>query len=259
MCDKNNNQLQATLGVSSLIGTRPDQQDSVYGENYGDSLVAIICDGMGGLKGGSAASGTAVQVFAEDYEKRDTTVPIPKFLKKEAIRMDTAVHELQDEDGNSMKAGTTVAAVVITNSQMHWLTVGDSRVYVIRDGEINVMNQDHNYGLRLDRALADGKIDQATYDKEAVKAEALISYIGMGNVSMMDINETPYQLQKGDIIVVCSDGLYRSLSKEQIVEVLLTNGPDSQYMADQLTETAVINSLESQDNTSVAIVQYLGE
>lgn len=258
MYDKNEGLLQATLGVSSLIGTRPDQQDSVYGEVFSDSLVAVICDGMGGLKGGSTASQTAIQVFAEDYEKRDTSVPIPKFLKKEAIRMDTRVHELQDEEGNPMKAGTTVAAVVVKNDQMHWLTVGDSRVYIIRDGEIQVMNQDHNYGLRLNRALADGKIDQATYDKEAVKAEALISYLGMGNVSMMDVNQTPYQLQKGDVVVVCSDGLYRSLSEEQIMEVISNNGPDSQQIADQLTETAVINSLECQDNTSVAVVQYVG-
>ena len=81
MCDTKKKTYPASLGVSSLIGTRPDQQDSLYGEVLEDSTVAILCDGMGGLESGALASQSAIQIFAEDYEKRDITMKIPLFLR----------------------------------------------------------------------------------------------------------------------------------------------------------------------------------
>lgn len=258
MCETRKYSYPVSLGVSSLIGTRPEQEDSVYGEVLTDSAVAILCDGMGGLQRGALASQSAIQTFAEDYEKRDVTMKIPFFLRQEAIEMDMVVHELVDENQNSIRAGTTVVAVVMQKNELYWLSVGDSRIYIIRGEEIMAVNRDHNYRLRLDTALENGSITEEVYRQEEAKAEALISFLGIGNVSLMDINLEPFALKQGDVILLCSDGLYRTMPKDVIRQICLEHLPDAQKAADMLTETAVLSSLESQDNTSVVVIQYHG-
>ncbi|MDD5949731.1 MAG: serine/threonine-protein phosphatase [Lachnospiraceae bacterium] len=259
MCERVTKPYPVSLGVSSLIGTRPDQQDSVYGEILEHSLVAILCDGMGGLQEGALASQTAIQTFAEDYEKRDRTMKVPIFLRQEAIEMDMVVHDLVDDSQTPVKAGSTVAAVVLQKNELYWLSVGDSRIYIIRGEEMMAVNRDHNYRLRLDEALETGNITKELYEQEEKKGEALISYLGMGNLTLMDVNREPFLLQPEDVVLVCSDGLYKTLSNEQIVRIVKEYLPDTQKTADMLTETAVLASLENQDNTSAVVIQYLGE
>ncbi len=259
MCDTNKKPRRLSLGVSSLIGTRPDQQDSVYGEVHKDSAMAVLCDGMGGLNGGALASQTALQTFAEDYEKRDRTMKIPYFMRQEAIEMDTVVHELADEEQKLLGAGTTVVAAIIEQNALYWLSVGDSRIYILRGKEIMAVNRDHNYRMRLDQALKSGEITKEMYEQEESKAEALISFLGIGNVSLMDINLDPFLLQPKDVVLLCSDGLYRTLPEEKIHEICVSHFPDAQTAADDLTETAVLSSLTSQDNTSVVVIYYQEE
>lgn len=247
---------ELSLGVSTLIGTRPDQQDSVYAENLGRFVMAVLCDGMGGLQGGALASQKAMQTFVEDYEKRDKEKEIPLFLKEEIIKMDQEVARLCDEQCNPLKAGTTVAAIIIDADRLYWAAVGDSRIYVMHGNQIRALNRDHNYHLRLNMALKSGSITQETYEKEKEKGEALISYLGMGNVSLMDLSVDPIAMQDGDIIILCSDGLYRALTDEDIKKVCIGCLPDTQKAADKLTEQAILSSLDNQDNTTTVVIEY---
>ncbi len=258
MYDEIKNSYQVSLGVSSLIGTRQEQQDSVYGEILEDSVVAIICDGMGGLQHGALASQVAIQTFAEDYENKDPAISIPMFLQQEAIEMDMVVHELVDENNHPIRAGSTAAAVVIQGNNLYFLGVGDSHIYIIRGDEMMVVNRDHNYRLRLDEALESGRITEELYQKEIIQGEALISYLGKGNLPLMDVNVKPFLLQQNDVVMLCSDGLYKTLSDSEIKDICKQHFPDSQKMAEMLTETAIIKSLENQDNTSVVVIHYNG-
>ncbi|MCR4717313.1 MAG: protein phosphatase 2C domain-containing protein [Lachnospiraceae bacterium] len=247
-----------TLGVSSLIGTRPEQQDSVYAEILEDSVVACLCDGMGGLDKGELASQTAIFTFAEDYDKWDrSSLSVPDFFRQEVVEMDMVVSELKGDDGEAIRAGTTASAVIIRNKELYWMNVGDSRVYIIRGDEIISATREHNYRMRLDEALKAGTIDEEVYKREESQAEALISYIGMGNITLMDINSKPFRLQSGDIVLVCSDGLYRTLSDSEIHDIVSKHLPNTQVIADTLTETAIFKSFESQDNTSAVVIHCL--
>ena len=253
-----NNTPNVTLGVSSLIGTRPNQQDSVYAEILEDSVVAVLCDGMGGLERGDLASRKAVEVFAEDYEQWDgSDQSVPDFMRQEAIEMDMVVSELCDEDGVNIKAGTTVCAVIIRDYELYWLSVGDSRIYIVRGDEIMAANKNHNYRMKLDEALEVGDIDELEYKQGEEQADSLISYLGIGDLDLMDVNNKAFNLTHGDIIVICSDGLYRTLDEDKILRVINEHLPDTQVIADKLTETAVIASLDNQDNTSAVVIHCL--
>lgn len=247
------------IGSSSIIGTRSYQQDYGYYRTDSVDAVSLICDGMGGMEGGERASKMAVDLFARDL--RNARPPqIPEFLLKEAERMDQAVAGLKDRAGRILKAGTTCVAVYCRKNLMYWLSVGDSRIYHIRENRITTLNRDHNYHLMLQEQLAAGEITREFFEKEDKKpmAEALISFIGMGDVKIIDVTKEPAYLQGGDIIILCSDGIYKSLNDSQVYAMVRDNDLDLNIAADRLTSMALRYGGKGQDNTTVILMRYRG-
>jgi protein phosphatase len=167
--------------------------------------------------------------------------------------MDEAVYRLE-RNGKRLRAGTTVVAVIITSRRMYWLSVGDSKLYLYRDGQILCPVAAHNYRLILDRQLAAGTIDREKYQEEEKRGEALISYIGIGGLTRIETNKQPFLLEPGDQVLLCSDGLYRSVSEDRIREVLgRTMLPDEKLS--QLIGEALSNGGNGQDNTSAILIR----
>ena len=79
---------------------------------------------------------------------------------------------------------------------------------------------DHIYRLILDSQLSNGEISDEKYAEEAAMGNVLISFLGSGNLPMTDINQEPFKLYKGDIIILTSDGLYKYLSENEIKNVI---------------------------------------
>lgn len=244
-----------TVGASSIVGTRKNQQDSLYVKLGKEASIAIVCDGMGGMEGGEVASQTAVKILAEDFENL-SELDIPHFMRQEAIKMDEAVAELKGDNGKNMNAGTTVVSTIILGNHLYWLSVGDSRIYIMRQDEFVQVNRDHNYKMHLDSERTAGRLTDEEYYARMEMGEALISYIGMGNVSLMDINKVPFSLMSGDIILLCSDGLYKRLEVEEIHSIIQRTLPDMDEAAHELTRVVMDKAKGSQDNTSVILMQY---
>lgn len=241
--------------ASSIVGTRKYQQDSYACIETPEGILAIVCDGMGGLEGGERASALAVRTLLEDYIS-GSIADIRKFLRNEVIRIDSMVTKLCDSSGRPLGAGTTLAAVYSDNGCMDWISVGDSKIYVIRNNTIQCIVREHNYRMMLNDMYMKGEITLEQYRGEEHKAEALISFLGIGNVSLMDENEASLQLMQGDIILLCSDGLYKSLSEQMILAIISDNYFDMQRAADELTDAALRYSAKGQDNTTVVILHY---
>ena len=248
--------LSIKIGVSSIIGTRKYQQDTVFADKRGDMVIGVVCDGMGGMTSGDLASKTATQILAEDFYNMPPEINISEFLRAEAVKMDRAVADLVNEDGEDLGSGTTVVATIIKNNIMYWMSVGDSRIYVIRNGEIRAINRDHNLRLKLDAELEAGTITMEEYRREESQAEALISYIGIGNVPIIDVSIRPIQLIENDIIILSSDGLYKRLSNEDVLATVMYEEPDMKRAARRLTDVVMMRTQKSQDNTSVVVMQY---
>ena len=88
------------------------------------------------------------------------------------------------------------------------------------------------------------------------QAEALISYLGMGNISLTDSNTEPFYLEENDLILLCSDGLYKRLSNEQILDIVLDNQNSMQVIAERLNKVVMQLTQRNQDNTSVILLRY---
>lgn len=238
-------------GSKMVQGGRKSQQDSMFAGINGEYFLGVICDGMGGMNGGEQASALAVQMLAEQFYE-DSLEDIPFFLKNMAYKMDEAVYQIQD-NGKRLQAGSTVVAVVLDECKLHWLSVGDSKLYLYRKGEMICPIQEHNYGMILNEKMINGQMSEEEYREEMKRGNALISYLGLGGISRMELNISPFFLEPGDQILLCSDGLYRSVAVERIREILSQNSSE-QEKADMLVEEAEKNGREKQDNTSVILI-----
>lgn len=252
----NDGQIQAH--VCSIIGHRDYQQDYAGLLVEADRALAVICDGMGGLRGGETASREAVRLLLTDYDQNPPSDQYTDFLCREAVKMDRLVHGLEDESGMPLRAGSTVVSVIIENGRLHWMSVGDSRIYVLRDSSMVAVTKDHNYRRELDEALKRGDISAEYYEQEISgrRAEALTNYLGMGGIRRIERNAQPFPLEDGDCILLCSDGLYKRLDEHQIKALLVDNRISTRVAAKRLVQMTMELAARGQDNTTVIVIQY---
>ena len=255
--DRKENALHIEIGQSSIIGTRSYQQDALFVAKYENGMtLAVICDGMGGLNGGELASNTAVKMLVNDFKSVNDFSEVPIFLEREVVRLDECVADLEDEYGNALGGGCALVCVVTKGNGMYFISAGDSRIYIVRDNDIQAINRDHNFRLQLDTMLRNGQITEKEYEMQENQAEALISYLGMGNISLTDSNTEPFYLEENDLILLCSDGLYKRLSNEQILDIVLDNQNSMQVIAERLNKVVMQLTQRNQDNTSVILLRY---
>lgn len=254
-------QLIATVHI--VQGNRKYQQDHAWisasekllAANKKTRLMAAVCDGMGGMADGGRASETAIQMLQKGFQNIENmpAINLPAFFRQAIVTIDNTISQFPKENGKG--SGTTMVAVIAEDSHLYWASVGDSRIYLIRGNEIYQITRDHNYELRLMEMVQKGQMtmEEAASHK---KKEALISFLGIGGVKLMDISQTPIELQLDDIILLCSDGITKTLTNEEIRDIIINNSQPVQDKAKILVEHAARTNTRSQDNTSVAILQY---
>lgn len=242
----------------SILGTRAYQQD--YASVFVDEncALAVLCDGMGGLNGGERASSIAAEKMIKDFGQRDISEDIYDFFKRETVLIDREVAALRDETGKALGAGTTLVAAAVVNQLFYWISIGDSKIYAVKDGVLNSIAREHNYRLMLTESLKNGKIDNQEYEREVRtrKADALISFIGMGGIHLMDFGSLPIRLEPGDLILLCSDGVCKSLSDIQIQSIINDNAFEPEIAVERLVDSAMEYGSGSQDNTTAVLLEF---
>ena len=238
------------------IGTRAYQQDTVEtGRSLDGAYFGILCDGMGGLDAGGLASNEAAKKLTEALCGVDRIDDIPGFLVAQAHSINHAIHTMPSGDGTYGAMGTTLAAAVIAGNSLYWLSVGDSRVYIVRGQEIVRATHDHNYALELDEQVRAGLLSEEEAAADA-KRDALISFLGMEELRLIDYNPIAFALEPGDMVLLCSDGLYRTLNDEDILQVITMHAGDLEECARVLPLYAFDRAEGSHDNTSVVLLRY---
>lgn len=260
LCDD----LPMAIGSSSVIGKREYQQDRliipddsriVYNEK--PKFICILSDGMGGLSSGEKASQIAVDTMFGDYYKKvwkNENVSYSDFFDEESEIINDKVLDITDENGEPVKAGATLIAVAVDEDKLYFLNIGDSRIYLIRDKKIIQLTHDQNYLSVLIDKVNRGEITE----RQAMahpKKEALISYCGIKELKIKEMNTAPITLLPDDIIMMCSDGMYRSLTRNEIIDII-SNSPEDMNIAAYLLTAAVNDkNYRGQDNTSVILIK----
>lgn len=246
--------------AASIIGTRAEQQDScvvltMHPEqaNDADTMLAVVCDGIGGFAGGKEASTIAVSSIIEAFQARRK--PFADFAKtfEQGICLADKRVVAMAKKARGDKAGTTAVVVYVENNALYWGSVGDSRIYLFRGNELRCLTRDHNYAMTLQEKVLNGQISQAEADADPDR-ESLISFIGMNDVTHIDASKQGIALLEGDVILLCSDGLYKSLSAAEISDVIRQYAGDPSFLPGVLTATAFDKDKPHQDNTTVIAI-----
>ena len=158
-----------------------------------------------------------------------------------------------------MGAGSTIVSVAVRDRFLHWISVGDSRIYLYSNNKFAQLTKDHNYFSALEEGVACGEINAEQYEKEKIKGEALISYLGIGNLKLVDINQEPIELNKNDIVLLSSDGLYKTLESETIAAILnnFNNINEAASALEQKCAKTAQKKNIHRDNTTFAIIKKL--
>ncbi len=245
--------------IYSVMGDRDEQQDT-FGYLIEDhKCLCVVSDGMGGLDNGRKASECTVKELLGAYVQGGTFSNEEEMIEPVRRADDRIFHE-RDQNGNSLNAGCTVVGVMIRNYLLNWVSIGDSRAYLFRDGKYVQLTKDQNYKTYLDESLRAGAISEEEYQAGASQQEALINYVGMGMIrdtEFIDSNKESLQLQSGDVVLLMSDGVYKILSDEEMNRII-GNVPDIVNLAQTLEMKMVSKAKTYQmgrDNTTLAVIK----
>lgn len=242
------------IGASSVLGTRKTQQDSFYVTKVPSDkfAFAIVCDGMGGLAGGELASSSAIVHIKEQVNSKMDIYSLKEAMHNATISANAAVRELRTEEGTYVKCGTTMVAVSIKEGKMNWLSVGDSKIYLLRGNVMSTLTNEHNYKFMASCR----ENDNSFIFNQDIRPDALVSFLGAESLTYIDINPEPMELLDGDTVILCSDGLYKSLTEEQIKVIFSYEYENLQKAAEFLTTAATMEARVHQDNTTVIVLKY---
>ncbi|MGB8700927.1 MAG: Stp1/IreP family PP2C-type Ser/Thr phosphatase [Thermosynechococcaceae cyanobacterium] len=233
-------------GLSDQGLVRSANQDS-YCIDDPQGRFFIVADGMGGHAGGEEASRIATHTIREFLEKHWTDALPPESLLKEAIeRANQSIVQTQKVCPERADMGTTAVVVIFPEGQQPWSAhVGDSRLYRLRDSALVQITEDHTWVAQAVRAGI------LTLDQARVHPwrHVLAQCLGREELNYIDIQ--PLDIQNGDTLLLCSDGLTEEVLDEAIAHQLVAN--DSCHdAATALVEEAKVNG--GQDNITVVLV-----
>ncbi len=233
----------------SRIGGRVTNQDRTgysYTRNAGFFLVA---DGLGGHPQGEVASQMALQVMTGLFQNdAKTGIKNPHDFLETAIKIaDRRIHQYSIEKGMSDSPRTTLVAALIQEGGVSWIHCGDSRLYLVRDGELLAKTRDHSYFEQKQGHSTDEKLSVD------VNRNMLFTCLGSPIPPVFEISG-PVGLKEGDKILLCSDGLWGSLSDVEIVYDLV-NKTVADAVRD-LVNKALTKAGSNSDNVTALAIEW---
>jgi serine/threonine protein phosphatase PrpC len=254
--------MQFTCFATSDTGRHRRNNEDSYLCNAKQELFAVA-DGMGGQASGEIASKVAVQ-SVQDFVLRsraeDITWPIPyrKGLSLAQNRLLAAAAHANDRIRNlskekpSMKGmGTTLVGATIEGNHLAVVNIGDSRLYRVRDGQIEQITQDHNLAWEQERMGLLTKEEAFHHPQRHI----LTSALGIELIENIRIDLSRIPIRKKDLFLMCSDGLNDMLSDEEIAERIAS--PESESLEEMgLSLIREANRAGGKDNITVVLLSF---
>ena len=248
-------------GQTDVGMKRSVNQDNFSIKEYAPGiLLAVVCDGMGGARGGWEASSTAtdsfvasMDSFVTSYLTEQNTIEctdsqIHRAPRRAAYTSNRAVFHRSEEDASLRGMGTTLVAVFIVGTTVYTVNVGDSRMYIVRGTEIEQITHDHSYVQYL--------VDIGRLTKEEARTAPNRNIItrAVGTESNIDADVFVTEVNPAEeraYVLLCSDGLTNHLEGAEIAEILCADAPIEEKPQ---TLIARANSRGGTDNITAVVI-----
>jgi protein phosphatase len=245
--------LALNIGKCTLLGNyRENNEDAIEVKQFPDLTVCIVADGMGGQAAGEIASKRAIEVVPRELKKSPiqelAADQVKQVIRQAVVKANEEIITMGQLDRDLKNMGTTIVlALWRKGSEMFIAGVGDSRAYLIRDGQIEQLTVDHS----LAQALVENKTISAAEAREHRFRNVLWKYLGT-----KEVGEGPevksVSLRPGDRFLLCSDGLSGVVPDTQLLS-FINEQTDVQQCADGLGQLAL--DCGSRDNVSCIVIE----
>lgn len=250
--------LKLKSGALTDIGQKRHHNEDCVFVNEAIGLFAVA-DGMGGHAAGEVASGAAIAALGEFVAQAhdDENITWPMAIREEFSREENILHtavalanqqvcSLAGENSAFGGMGTTIAAVYVYDDAAHVCHVGDSRVYLLRDGKLTCLTQDHSW--------VNEQVQRHIISEEEARHHRWRNVItrALGNRQDVEIDLKSLPLEPGDKLLICSDGLTTMLSDDVIAEALSAKS-EPEEICQELIRLA--NGAGGLDNVSAVIIE----
>jgi serine/threonine protein phosphatase PrpC len=243
--------MKFSIYQESRQGPRKSNQDRVAYCYSRDALCMVIADGMGGHLHGEVAAQIATQFIAEAFQREaQPRIPDPfKFLLDSITNAHHAIVDYANVRSLLETPRTTVVGCIIQDGIAHWAHVGDSRLYLIRGGKVEAQTKDHSRVQIL--------VDAGRVREEAIAAHPdrnkIFNCLGQMGPPKVDLSRR-VALRHGDVILLCSDGVWGPLHSRHLCEEFLRN--DVMRAVPILLDMAEARAGKDGDNASVVALAW---
>lgn len=246
------------IAAIQIQGDRDYQEDSFRvldmreTEAGADAALILLADGMGGHAGGAEASAVAIRKFSEAF-RIESTNTIGSELQDALMAANDAIAAEVNDKPELAGMGCTFVAVCVKDNILYWASVGDSPLWLHRNGFLRRLNADHSMVPVLNAMVDAGELT-AKQAKRDSRRNALRSALDGGDLELIDLQESGFQLQPRDHIILATDGL-ETLSNNQIENIV--DGCDT--LAPSGVVESLIGAVEdigapNQDNTTIVFL-----
>jgi len=247
------------VGMTDTGKVREHNEDTIAAD--GDIGLLVLADGMGGYNAGEVASGIAVKtvlnLIREQVEREDLTVldkesgmTRPSIILRDAIhRANKIIYQTARSQPQCEGMGTTIVAALFFDNRVSIAHVGDSRMYRLRSDRFEQVTMDHSLLQEL--------VDRGFYSAEEAQRAANKNYVtrALGVEPNVEVELQESTVQKGDVYVLCSDGLSDMVEDDDIHLTISTFGANLDTVAKQLIQLA--NDNGGRDNVSAVMAQVI--
>ena len=233
------------------VGKHRDRNEDAF-DYDSDVGFFVVADGMGGLDAGDIASRATVAIFQQGLSQPDSLTSYNKagrlaLLHNLAIEANNQVYTCANLYDCQTQMGTTLTAGFVSSSQLLYVHVGDSRIYLIRQDKIRQLTKDHS--------LVQEMVDMGKISLEEARTHMQRNIISqaIGLESVIDVDCGECQLEPGDILLACTDGLHDMITSDLEIAALIQTAETLDTGASNLVQKALENG--GMDNITVVLVE----
>ena len=244
--------------VADLTRGNATLQPEVRSHEVGDrGTLFMVADGMGGAAAGEIASAMAIEVVLRELNEAMSNVDAPDdeafatALKKATATANTKIHNFALEHPEYRGMGTTATVAGLLGDTLYVAQVGDSRAYLIRDGKAQQITKDQSLMQKLIEA---GELTEAEAE---VSERRNIILQALGPEAQIKVDLTHQRVRRGDVLVLCSDGLSGQVKADEIAQVVTEDHEDLMSACKRMIDLA--NASGGPDNITVITARFEGE
>jgi serine/threonine protein phosphatase PrpC len=238
----------------SLLGDRKNNQDRCLALEAPDAILLALADGMGGHAGGEHAAQILMDTCRKAFLTSRKPITNPRVFLSGLL--DMAHHlilEFGQQQNPPIEPRTTGILCLIQEQTAHWAHLGDSRLYLMRNGLIAFRTQDHSY---VEHMRQQGLISPAQAHTHRLRNFVTRCLGGRNNYPVAELSK-PYPLHMNDVILLCSDGLWGALPERRLVETLSNKVLPLAANLDFLANQAETSSKPESDNVTGLALRWL--